>query len=153
MKDSYNHNVPIQAVEPILQLVGTVHAAVAVDLAGFNSALILWDVASKHASDTLNTSNYFTLKLEYADDSATPGTPGSYTNAAAVDVLGGDTPASGIIKTVDSAADCDQIHKIGYVGGHRHIRLTLAAVGTIANGTLMSVTVLKGHGLDVPAIV
>lgn len=152
MKDTYNHFVPVQAVEPILQLVGTTHAAVEVDLAGHNSALILWNVGSKNAGDTLNSTNKFSLKLEHADDSATPGTAGDYANVAAADVLGGDTPASGVVKTVDAEADCDQIYKIGYVGGKRHIKLTLAAAGTIANGTIMSVTVLKGHGQDVPPI-
>jgi len=151
MKDLYNHLTPVQVVEPILQLVGTTHAAVEVDLQNFNSALILWNVGSKNAGDTLNSTNKFTLTLTHADDDGT-GSAGSYSNVAAADVLGGDTPSSGVVKTVDAEADCDQIYKIGYVGGKRFIKLLITAAGTIANGTIMDITVIKGHGLDVPAI-
>ena len=151
MKDSYNHLVAIQVVEPILQLFGTTHAVAEVDLAGFNSALILWNVGAEHGSDTLSSSNKFTLTLTHADDTGA-GVAGSYTAVAVADVLGGDTPAAGVVKTVDAAADCLTIYPIGYVGGKRFIKLLILAAATIANGTIMDVTVIKGHGLDVPAI-
>lgn len=147
MKDLYNHIVPVQIVAPVKVVDNTVPAAVEVDLAGFNSAVIEVNCGAKAAGDT----GTITLKLEHADDSAVPGVAGTYAEVEAVDMQG-VTPATGIILTLATKAVAAAVYKFGYIGGKRHLKFTLAENDTNATGTIMAINVIKGHGLDVPAI-
>jgi len=146
MKDLYNHLTLVQAVAPVNVLDATVPSAVEVDLANFNSAVIEVSCGAKGAGDT----GTITLTLTHADDDGT-GVAGSYANVATADMLG-VTPSSGVILTLASGAVSAAAYKFGYVGGKRFIKLTLAEAGSNATGTIMSLSVIKGHGLDVPAI-
>jgi hypothetical protein len=141
MKDLYNHIEFVQAIKPVLVSDNTVPAAATVDLAGFNSAVIELSVGLKSA-DT----GTITLKAEHSDAT-------SFANVAAADIQG-VTPAEGVIYTIDADSDdsTSRIVKFGYVGGKRYLKLTIAEVGANANGVILGVTVVKGHGLDVPAI-
>lgn len=148
MKDLFN-NLETKTADAILPVVGadgSAPTALEVDLAGFNSALILILVGAE--GSTLSTSNYWTWKLEHADDSATPGVAGSYSNVAAADVQG-VTPSNGIIVTVDDPTEDNAIYKIGYIGGKRHIKITPAETGTGPN-LPQAVVILKGNALDAP---
>lgn len=148
MKDLYNHLALVQAVAPVsVNDTAGAPAAVSVDLAGYNSAVIEMSCGEKDSGD----SGTITLKLEHADDSTTPGIAGTFSSVAAADVQGA-TPAEGIIKTLATGAVAAAVYKFGYIGGKRHIRLTIADVGTNSTGTIIGVTVIKGHGLDVPPI-
>lgn len=147
MKDLYNHLELVQAVAPVKVLDATVPDPEEIDLAGYNSAVIEMSCGAKDSDD----SGTITLKLEHADDSTTPGSAGTYSNVVAADVQGA-TPAEGIIKTLAGGAVAAAVYKFGYIGGKRHIRLTIAEDGTNSTGTIISVTVIKGHGLDVPPI-
>jgi PHD/YefM family antitoxin component YafN of YafNO toxin-antitoxin module len=142
MKDLYNHIEFVQAIKPVLVLDNTVPAAAIVDLAGFNSAVIELSVGLKSAD-----AGTITLKAEHSDTS-------SFANVAAADMQG-VTPAEGVIYTIDTDSDdsTSRIVKFGYVGGKRYLKLTIAeGLGANANGVILGVTVVKGHGLDVPAI-
>ena len=141
MKDLYNHIEFVQAIKPVLVKDDTVPAAATVDLAGFNSAVIELSVGLKSA-DT----GTITLKAEHSDAT-------SFANVAAADMQG-VTPAEGVIYTIDADSDdsTSRIVKFGYVGGKRYLKLTIAEVGENANGVILGVTVVKGHGLDVPPI-
>ena len=147
MKDLYNNLSLVQVIAPVKVLDDTVPDAVAVDLAGYNSAVIEVSCGDKAAGDT----GTVTLKVEHADDSTTPGVAGSYDSVATADMLG-VTPSSGIILTLEAAAVAANIYQFGYVGGKRHLKFTIAENGSNATGTIMSVSLIKGHGLDVPAI-
>lgn len=149
MKDLYNHIVPVQVVAPVKVVDNTVPAPVEVDLAGFNSAVIEVSCGAKAAGDT----GTITLKLEHADDSAVPGVAGTYDEVEAVDMQG-VTPATGtgIILTLAAGAVAAAIHKLGYIGGKRHLKFTVAENDGNATGTMMAISLIKGHGLDVPAI-
>jgi len=147
MKDLYNHLVPVKIVPPMLLIDAASPAAVEKSLAGFNSAVIIIDNAAKPIGDT----GTITLKLEHADDSATFDVAGSYSNVAAADVLGA-TPSSGIVFTLGAAAQAAAITKIGYVGGKKWLKFTLAEADSNGTGTLISVTLIKGHGENVPAV-
>lgn len=147
MKDLYNHIELVQVIAPVTVLDATVLDAVAKDLAGFNSAVIEVSCGAKGAGDT----GTITLKLEHADDSTTPGTAGAYAEVESKDVQG-VTPESGIILTLAAGAVAAAVYKIGYVGGKRHIRLTLAEKDSNSTGTIIGINLIKGHGLDVPAI-
>lgn len=141
MKDLYNHIEFVQAIKPVLVKDATVPAAATVDLAGFNSAVIELSVGLKSA-DT----GTITLKAEHSDAT-------NFANVAAADMQG-VTPAEGVIYTIDADSDdsTSRIVKFGYVGGKRYLKLTIAEVDANVNGVILGVTVVKGHGLDVPAI-
>ena len=141
MKDLYNHLTLVQAVAPVVVKTGTVPDAATVDLAGFNSAVIELSVGLKSAD-----AGTITLKAEHSDAT-------SFADVAAADMQG-VTPAEGVIYTIDADSDdsTSRIVKFGYVGGKRYLKLTIAEVGENANGVILGVTVVKGHGLDVPPI-
>ena len=141
MKDLYNHLTLVQAVAPVVVKTGTVPDAATVDLAGFNSAVIELSVGLKSAD-----AGTITLKAEHSDAT-------SFADVAAADMQG-VTPAEGVIYTIDADSDdsTSRIVKFGYVGGKRYLKLTIAEVGANANGVILGVTVVKGHGLDVPPI-
>lgn len=145
MKDLYNNLALVHAVVPVVGANGSAPAAVEVDLAGFNSAIIAWLVGAE--GSTLSGSNYWNLKLEHADDDGT-GVAGSYASVAAADIQGA-TPVSGIIATVDDPAEDNTLYKFGYVGGKRFIKLTIAETGTGPN-LPQALLVIKGHPLDTP---
>lgn len=148
MKDLFSNieTLTAAAILPVVGANGSAPAALEVDLAGFNSATILILVGAE--GSTLSGSNYWTWKLEHADDSATPGVAGSYADVAAADVQG-VTPASGIVCTVDDPTEDNAIYKIGYIGGKRFIKITPAETGTGPN-LPQAVVVIKGHPLDAP---
>jgi hypothetical protein len=146
MKDLYSIIKPTKVVAPVVGTNGGAPAAVAdIDLAGFNSAVICWEVGLE--AGTLSGSLYWTLKLEHADDDGT-GAAGSYANVAAADVLG-VTPASGICFTVDDPAEDETVLSMGYVGGKRFLKVTIAETGA-TSGLPQSVLLIKGHPLDAP---
>lgn len=145
MKDNYNNLEITQAIFPVLILDATVPSAAEVDLQGFNSATVEISVGLKSA-DT----GTITFTLTHADDDGT-GSAGSYSNVAAADVLG-VTPSSGVVFTIDLDDDdtTSLVQKIGYVGGKRFIKITVAEVGSNATGVIAGVNVVKGHALDAP---
>ena len=148
MKDLYNNLEVVSIIDPVTVTDGGAPAAVGdIDLAGFNSALIVYSVGTE--AGTLSGTLYHTLKLEHADDDGT-GSAGDYSAVAAADVLG-VTPAQGIIFTIDDPEKDNAVYKCGYVGGKRFLRITAAETGA-PSGCPISVVLVKGHGLDVPAI-
>jgi hypothetical protein len=140
MKDLYNNITLLSGHDPIQGGDGTAPAAVAFDLIGYESAVFVWWVGLE--GSTLSGTNYWNLKMEHADDNGS-GAAGTYTNVAAADVQGA-TPASGIVVTVDDPAEDNKIYKIGYVGGKRFVRCTIAETGTGPN-LPQALMVIKGH--------
>jgi len=145
MKDLYNNITVASMLDPIVSGDGAAGGALVADLAGYNSAVFVWHVGVQGSA--LSTSNYYTLKMEHADDDGT-GSAGSYSNVAAADVQG-VTPASGIVATVDDPAEDNAVYKVGYTGGKRFVKCTLAETGTAPN-LPQSLIVIKGHPLDSP---
>jgi len=146
MKDLYNNLAFTKVLDPVSLTNGGSMETV-VDLADFNSAVVIWHCGVSGAADG---TDYWTCTLQHADDDGT-GSAGSYANVAAADVLG-VTPASGVVFTVDDESDEDsQIYSCGYVGGKRFLKVKLDESGT-GPTMLQSAIVIKGHGLDVPAI-
>ena len=146
MKDLYNNLAFTKVLDPV-SLTDGESMETEVDLADFNSAVVIWHCGISGAA---SESNYWTCTLQHADDDGT-GSAGSYANVAAADVLG-VTPASGVVFTVDDESDEDsQIYSCGYVGGKRFLKVKLDESGT-GPTMLQSAMVIKGHGLDVPAI-
>jgi hypothetical protein len=149
MKDLYNNLEVVSIIDPVTVTDSGAPAAVGdIDLAGFNSALIVYSVGTE--AGTLSGTLYHTLKLEHADDDGT-GSAGDYAAVAAADVLGVTPSSTGIIFTIDDPEKDNAVYKCGYVGGKRFLRITAAETGA-PSGCPISVVLVKGHGLDVPAI-
>jgi len=146
MRDLYNNVKAVAVLDPISCANGDSKEK-ELDLAGFNSALIGWHVGL--TGSALSGSNYWTMKLEHADDDGT-GVAGSYAAVEAKDVLG-VTPATGIIFTVDADTEDNALYSCGYVGGKRFIKITIAETGTGPTIPL-SAFVIKGHPQDAPPI-
>jgi hypothetical protein len=147
MKDLYSKIKVEQTIAPVVGQNEAAPTAVEVDLAGCNSAVFL--ISTGVEGSTLDGSNYWTWKMEHADDDGT-GVAGSYANVAAADVLG-VTPSSGIVLTLDANAETPQITKIGYVGGKRFVKITPAETGT-GPDLPQTVIVVKGDLADRPPI-
>ena len=148
MKDLYSNIDTVQVVAPVNVLDSTVPEAVVEDLAGFNSAVIEISNGAKAAGDT----GTITLKVEHADDgAATPGVAGSYDEVEAVDLQGvTPTAGTGIVFTLAAGAQAAAITKIGYIGGKRWLKFTLAEADSNATGTIIGINLIKGHPLDAP---
>jgi len=146
MKDLYHNTKAVSVLCPISCTNGDSHA-VEVDLAGFDSALIGFHVGL--TGSPLSGSNYWTCKLEHADDDGT-GSAGDYSEVDSDDVLG-VTPSSGIVFTVDDDSEDNTLYICGYVGGKRFIKITISETGTGPTIPL-SAFVIKGHPLDRPPL-
>lgn len=144
MKDLYNNIKVVPVVSPISRANGN-SDTVEVDLAGFNSAVIVWEMG---AASGLSDSDKWHITMTHADDNGS-GSAGSYANVAAKDILGA-TPASGVVLTADDDTEwANSIHTIGYVGGKRFIKLVLAETGT-GPTIVQGICVIKGNPLDAP---
>ena len=118
-----------------------------VDLQGFNSAEIEFSIGA-NLGDTLSGTNKFTVALTHAPDDGA-GSPGDYANVEAADVLG-VTPATGVVFTIDAAAEDELVYRCGYVGGKRFIKVTITPNGTLTSGNPCAINIIKGHPSDAP---
>ena len=140
MKDSYNNADIEQVLDPVL-VTGT-NDEDDIDLAGANSALLLFNLGDGTVSDT----DKLTIKLEHADDDGT-GSAGDYAEVEAKDVLGADTVSDGVILSIE---EDEKVYKRGYVGGKRFLKVTWTREESYS--CITGITLVKGHLLDAPPI-
>lgn len=144
MRDLHNNLAVVHAISA--QVVNTGGGAVNsgdLDLRGFESAEFLVNFGA-NGGDTLNGTNKFTVTLEHsADDGA--GSPAGYAAVGANDVLGVTPDVSGVVLTVDDAAEDAASYRFGYIGGKRFVKLTITPNGTLANGNPVAANLVKGH--------
>lgn len=116
-----------------------------VDLAGYNSALVIATVGI-HAS--LDGSNFVAIELEESDDNST------FTDVAAANMLC-ESPAAastgGQFLLVDSTTEDDVIAQCAYMGTKRYVRAVVNVTGTLTNGIGTSVLVVRGHPASPPS--
>lgn len=136
MKDLYSI---LKVIKSIISIVGnntTEGTGVGVDLAGYEGALILFNIGA--SGDTLSSSVYMTLKLQESDNDT------DYADVAAGDYLG----TQGLV--IDAAAEDEIVHAIGYKGYKRYIRAYIAFTGTHTNGTPIAAQAILGHPRHAP---
>jgi hypothetical protein len=117
----------------------------AIDLAGFNSAMILISVGA--GGITFTTTNKIEFVVTHSDDDTT------YTNVTDADVQGVSGISSGIVRSLTAAkAAADTAPtEIGYIGGKRYLKVLADFSGTHATGTPVSVVLVKGNGVYKPS--
>ena len=131
MKDLYN-NIEVESVlDPIA--FDTTATYTDLDLQGFNSACLLIHVGLDASMDGSNKI-VFTLK-----DSA----DGTTYAAVETDDMLDLTVTSGVVLTIDAAAEDNTLYKLGYVGGKRYLELTATVTGTV--DPPLSIILVKGH--------
>jgi hypothetical protein len=102
-----------------------------VDLAGYDAALMIFDVGA--ALDTLSGSVYGTFSWQESDASGS-----GFANVAAADLLGGDNDV-----VIDAAAEDELVLYRTYIGSKRYVRLLVTITGTHTNGWPISGVVVK----------
>lgn len=126
MKDLYSNLAAISALGAAV--VSATNTSAAIDLQGFNSALVLVNTGA------IASAGDFTTKLQESDTT----TSGDFT----------DVPASGLLGAFPASLAADSVYRVGYKGGKRYIR----TVTTKNGGTSIAaaITVIKGHPADAP---
>lgn len=148
MKDMHSNLAAVHAIAA--QVVTSTGGAVDsgdIDLEGFLAAEVLVNFGA-NGGDTLSGANYFTVKIEHADDDG-EGSAEDYAACESKDVLG-LTPSSGVVVIVDDAAEDDLTYNFGYVGGKRFVKMTVTPEGTLENGNPVAVNVVKGRPSQFP---
>tara|TARA_R100001510_G_C7484184_1_gene94857 strand:+ start:84 stop:545 length:462 start_codon:yes stop_codon:yes gene_type:complete len=131
MKDLANNLTVLQLVDPATITSDT--NSTSVDTQFDNGVMLIVNVGE--SGDTLSGSVKFDYVLEDSSDDST--------FAAVTDtkfVTYGTVDSSGIFATIDAAAEDDAVHKIGYVGPNRYVRVKIDATGSHSNGTPHSVS-------------
>jgi len=140
MKDLHNNLDVVSVLNAVA--VSATQTITDIDLAGFNSAELIFDIGLD-AGSGLGASNNLTFTLQHGDDGTT------YANVAAADVLG-VTPSSGVILTIDSTDEDEALYHFGYVGGKRYLQIVITETGTCS--CPISISLVKGHPLDAPPV-
>ena len=131
MKDLANNLTVLQLVDPVVVTSDT--NSTAIDTQFDNGAMLIVNVGE--SGDTLSGSVKFDYILQDSTDNAS--------FSAVTDtkfVTYGTVDGSGIFATIDAAAEDDAVHKIGYVGPSRYVRVVIDATGSHSNGTPHSVS-------------
>jgi hypothetical protein len=144
MRDIANNVKTLAAIVPVVVTADT--NGVDIDLQGFNKVMLVLNIGIE--GDTLSGSVKFDYILQEAPDDGT-GSAGTYVIVTDNNLVTANTvDSSGIFATVDADAEIPAVHKIGYVGNKRFIRLVIDATGTHTNGTPHScVAILSQAGL------
>jgi hypothetical protein len=114
----------------------------AVDLQGDNSAEIVLSLGV--GGITFSGSNKIEFVLTHSDDDST------YSNVTDDDMLGVTGISSGIIKSLTAAHAAATVHRYGYKGSKRYLKLLADFSGTHGTGTPIGANVILGHGGDNP---
>ena len=140
MKDLSNNISPAISIIPAVRTAAVNGSGV--DLQGYESATAVVFVGAE--GDTLSSSVHFVVSLEHSDDNST------FTDVAQADIVDGTISSGGIFLKMDGTAGGNpdttgEIHRVGYVGGKRYVRVVLAKTGTHSTGTPIGAMIVKGH--------
>ena len=117
-----------------------------VDLQGYEGATVIVTIGAE--GDTLAANLFFQIGLEHSDDNS------SFTDAAQADIVDGTIAADGVFLIIDGTGTAGTggnpdstgaTYRVGYRGGKRYIRTTIAKTGTHSTGTPIGTTVIKSH--------
>jgi hypothetical protein len=134
MRDIHSGIAVISAIGAALLTADATSAAI--DLQGFDSAEIV--LAIGIGGITFDAANKIEFKLTESDDDLT------YTAITDDDVLGVRNTSNGIIKALTSAHAAASVHRFGYIGGKRYLKIAADFSGTHGTGTPIAAMVLQG---------
>lgn len=143
MRDLVSRLAEVQVIGPAVLTADNTPAAL--DLAGFNSAMILLSVGA--GGITFTTTNKIEFVVTHSDDDVT------YTNVTDADMQGVTGITSGIVRSLTAAkAAADTAPtELGYIGNKRYLKVLADFSGTHSTGTPISVVLVKGNGQYKPS--
>lgn len=143
MRDLNSRITEVQAIGPAVLTADNTPAAL--DLQGFNSAVILISVGA--GGITFTTANKIEFVVTHSDDNST------YTNVTDADMQGVTGITNGIVRSLTAAkAAADTAPTaLGYIGAKRYLKVLADFSGTHATGTPISVVLVRGNGMYKPS--
>jgi hypothetical protein len=117
-------------------------ALIAVDRQGYEGVEIVLSIGI--GGITFTTSNKVEFVLTHSDDNS------SYSNVADADMLGVTGISNGIIKSLVAAHAAASVHRYGYKGNKRYLKLLADFSGTHATGTPIGANALLAAGYNKP---
>ena len=123
------------AIDPATYTANNTPAAI--DLQNFDAASIV--IAIGVGGITFDTANKIEFQVTHSDDDVT------YTDVADDDIIGATGITTGIVKALTAAHPSASVHRFGYRGGKRYLKVLANFSGTHAVGTPIAAFVMQGH--------
>ena len=148
MREIHGNIKVVQMIDPVTITADTAPADGA-DTDGYNALELIALIGE--SGDTLSGSVKIDIILEESDDDTTY-TAVTDTNDVIVfaDGVAAAPDATGIIATIDAAAEDDVKIRCGYIGNKRYAQLRFDVTGTHTNGTPVAMLALLGNPSIVP---
>ncbi len=140
MRDLVHNLGLVSAITPAVLAADNV--PVAIDLLGFDSALIAINLGA--GGITFTATNKIEFLLTHSDDDTT------YVPVTDADLQGVTGITSGIILALKTLQAAPSIFRVGYKGGRRYLKLLADFSGTHGTGTPISAMVIKGNASQRP---
>ncbi|MFG1463425.1 hypothetical protein V5F77_11040 [Xanthobacter sp. DSM 24535] len=140
MRDLHNNLGVVEAIPPDVYAADNTPAAI--DLLGFDAAEIVIHVGA--GGITFTGTNKLEFVLTHSDDDA------SYVAVTDADLIGVTGVSSGIVQAFKTAHAASTVHRLGYIGNKRFLKLLADFGGTHGTGTALSALVVKGHARTRP---
>lgn len=137
MQDMINNISISQLLNPVLST--SARSSTGLDLQGYQGCVLVANIGL--SLDTLNGSNYWTVKAQHSDNNS------SWSDAASTDIKGGVASY-----TVNSSSLDEVAYLFGYIGTKRYVRLQALPTGTHTSGTPMGVVGLRGEASLMPVV-
>lgn len=141
MKDIHSDQTLALMFGPVI--IAADNTPAAIDLQGYNAAEIVLGIGI--GGITFDGTNKIEFVLTHSDSSGS-----GYVNVADADVLGVSGISNGIIKSLVAAHAAATVHRFGYRGNKRYLKLLADFSGTHGTGTPLVAAVLEGHGHNNP---
>ncbi len=140
----------VVALAPIVVNNDTEGTGLTIDTRGAESCLFLVNIGI--SGDTLSGSLKHDVLVQHADTDLDGSDPedGDFTTVTDEDFLildpaASDVLSSGIIRTIDDAAEDPTLVRVAYVGDKPFVRVKIDTTGTHTNGTPMSALAVLGR--------
>jgi len=140
-RDSYNDLKLVSALAPQTINTNTTTDSAAIDLAGYESVLIMF------ASGTIGGATADNVLTPYITECAT--SDGSFTAVADADLIGASTTGQEAAAAFNGTMD-NTVTKIGYKGTKRYIKVSIVSTSTTTAGGLISANAILGAGHLLP---
>lgn len=137
--DEATEKTPVEIITPGVYTTDQVSGLI--DLLDFEAATLLIHVGV--GGITFTTSNKIEFVLQHGD----AGDGSDLANVADTDLVKDSlcpaTVTSGIVRSLVAAHAAADVQKLGYVGGHRYVKLTADFSGTHGTGTPLAAAAVK----------
>jgi len=142
MKDMHSHLLIVSAIGAVLASADV--ASPTIDLQGYNGAELVLAIGA--GGIAFSDANRIDVVLVHGDDGV------DFDPVEANDILGASGILDGIVKSFVAAHAQPSVHRFGYKGGRRYLKVSADFGGVHGTGTPIAVMVIKGHGENTPEV-